>query len=341
MPVATVTVDSSQFPDAVRAALLDSLRNRKVNHKFLYDSYKQTQKWLELHDAFSPARTDTRTEAAYEQAFDEVSRDCHASQVRVIGLGCGGGQKDRQLLLQLAAANRRLSYTALDVSPAMVLVARKTVMAILPETQISMAVCDLASAQNLLQTLQAAGVSAEAPEFRLFTFFGMMPNFEPLEILPRLATLVGGADGLLLSANLAPGPNYSLGVQKILPQYDNSLTREWLWLFLSDLGFEAGDGMFEFGIEPDDSQLGLLRVVGWFRLRENRVIRIGSESFAFNRGDAIRLFFSYRHTPEILEALLKPFGLRIAKGWISPSGEEGVFSIARSAPSAQGINERQ
>jgi L-histidine N-alpha-methyltransferase len=49
---------TSQFPENVQRDLLESLRTRRVNHKFHYDSVKQTQKWLALHQAYSPTRND-------------------------------------------------------------------------------------------------------------------------------------------------------------------------------------------------------------------------------------------------------------------------------------------
>ena len=84
---------------------------------------------------------------------------------------------------------------------------------------------------------------------RLVTFFGMIPNFEPQEILPKLASLIRPKDFLLFSANLAPGADYAAGMKKILPQYDNALTRDWLMTFLLDLGVERRDGELRFAIE--------------------------------------------------------------------------------------------
>ena len=73
----------------------------------------------------------------------------------------------------------------------------------------------------------------------------MIPNFEPQVILPRLAGMIRPEDYLLLSANLAPGADYAAGVQRILPLYDNTLTREWLMTFLLDLGVEMGLGFLD------------------------------------------------------------------------------------------------
>ena len=74
----------------------------------------------------------------------------------------------------------------------------------------------------------------------------MIPNFEPQNILPKLAALVRPEDFLLFSANLAPGENYAAGVKKVLPQYDNPPTRDWLLTFLLDLGVARGDGELQF-----------------------------------------------------------------------------------------------
>ena len=50
--IAQVTIHASQFPEAVRRDLLASLRTRQVNQKFHYDSVKQTQRWLALHQQY-------------------------------------------------------------------------------------------------------------------------------------------------------------------------------------------------------------------------------------------------------------------------------------------------
>src|SRR5436190_15613146 len=95
---ARVTIHPSQFPENVRQALVESLRRRQVNHKFHYDSLKQTQKWLALHQAYSPSRTDVDCAATYERGFESAAAQIEAKRVHVIGLGCGGGQKDTRLL---------------------------------------------------------------------------------------------------------------------------------------------------------------------------------------------------------------------------------------------------
>jgi L-histidine Nalpha-methyltransferase len=324
--IAQVAIHASQFPENVRVDLLQSLRSRQVNHKFHYDSFKQTQQWLALPQGFSPSRTDEDCAATYDRSFAAVAARVGSPRVHLVGLGCGGGQKDTRLLKLLRESGRETFYTPSDVSTAMVLVARRTALAVMPHGHCFPLVCDLGTAEDLPEALEGLQVPEAA---RLITFFGMLPNFEPGAILPRLAGLVGAGDYLLFSANLAPGADYAAGVRQILPLYDNKLTREWLMTFLLDLGVAAEDGELSFTIEGDPAGSGLKRVAAYFRFVRRREIVVESERFEFDAGEAIRLFFSYRHTPALVRNLLGQHGLRVLDEWITASGEEGVFLVAR------------
>jgi uncharacterized SAM-dependent methyltransferase len=317
---ANVTIHSSQFPDAVRRDLLASLRTRRVNHKFHYDSVKQTQKWLALHQAYSPTRNDADCRAIYENGFAAAVEKIKAKQVHVIGLGCGGGQKDTRLLKLLKGRGREIVYTPCDVSAAMVLVARQTALAVLPEEKCFPLVCDLATADDL-PVIFKLRLTPRAS--RLITFFGMIPNFEPEQILSKLASLIRKGDFLLFSANLAPGSHYAAGMKQILPQYNNVLTADWLMTFLHDLGIEKSDGELRFAIEDGGSNLK--RVVARFHFSRARQIKVDNKTFKFRRGASIRLFFSYRYAPERVCKMLAGYDLEVCGQWIAKSEEEGVF----------------
>jgi L-histidine N-alpha-methyltransferase len=249
-----------------------------------------------------------------------------------------------------AVAVKDLGYTPSDVSTAMVLVARQAALNIIPEDNCLPLVCDLAIADDLPAVLDqmtpprprppspslphASRVTPQTP--RLLTFFGMIPNFEPAIILPRLAALVRPGDLLLFSANLAPGPDYAAGVQRVLPLYDNDLTRDWLLTFLFDLGVERSDGHLRFTIEGDPTGSGLKRIAAYFHFERSRQLRLEEQRFDFLAGDAIRLFFSYRHTPEKVRQLLHEQGLEVLGQWITSSGEEGVFLVHQLARNRTG-----
>jgi uncharacterized SAM-dependent methyltransferase len=334
--IASVRIHASQFPESVRRDLLESLRTRRVNHKFHYDSVRQTQKWLALHQEYSLSRNNADCRAIYEKGFNAAAAQIKAKSVHVIGLGCGGGQKDTRLLKLLKKAGREIFYTPCDVSMAMVLTARRTALAVVPEKNCFPFVCDLATADDLPRIIwegsrvgdpNISGTAARRPSqegTRLLTFFGMIPNFEPQIILPKLASLVRPKDFLLFSANLAPGADYAAGMKKVLPQYDNPLTRDWLMTFLLDLGVERGEGRLRFKIE-DDRANGLKRIVAGFHFTRARRIEVDGERFDFHAGEVIRLFFSYRYTPERVHAILNRHGLDVCDQWTTRSEEEGVF----------------
>jgi uncharacterized SAM-dependent methyltransferase len=316
----SIKIHASQFPENVRRDLLKSLHARKVNHKFHYDSVKQAQKWLALHQIYSPTRNDEDCRSIYERSFEAAAAKIKSKSFHVIGLGCGGGQKDTRLLKLLKVRSKEIFYTPCDVSSAMVLVARQTALAVLPEKNCFPVVCDLATAANLQKLLVTRHPS-------LVTFFGMIPNFEPQDILPKLVALIRPKDFLLFSANLAPGKNYVVGVKKVLPQYDNPPTREWLMTFLLDLGVEKKDGKLKFTIEA--GAFGLKRIVARFQFTRARRIEIEDRRFDFAAGESIRLFFSYRFTPERVRRQLGRNGLEILGQWITQSEEEGVFLCRR------------
>jgi L-histidine N-alpha-methyltransferase len=324
--VAKVTIHPSQFPEQVRRDLLASFRTRKINHKFHYDSVKQTQKWLALHQAYSPSRTDPECFRVYEAGFNAAAGRVAQPRVHVIGLGCGGGQKDARLLQLLRAAGKTMQYTPSDVSTAMVLVAREAALTVVEDKHCLPLVCDLATANDLDEVLDTPGVSHAA---RLITFFGMIPNFESAMILPKLANLVRSNDWLLFSANLAPGSDYAAGVEKVLPLYDNDLTRDWLMTVLLDAGIERADGDLRFGVEAAPDGGPLKKIAANFRMLRSREIRIDAEKVLFRSGDDIQLFFSYRHTPALVKSLLELHGLQVVDQWITQSEEEGVFLCQR------------
>jgi len=319
-----VAIHPGQFPENVRRDLLASLRTRQVNHKFHYDSVRQTQKWLALHQMYSPSRTDADCQTVYEQSFKAAAEKIKSPRIHVVGLGCGGGQKDTRLLKFLKAGGKEMFYTPCDVSPAMVLVARKTALAVMPGKNCFPLVCDLATADDLPAVFDEPGPPNAV---RLITFFGMIPNFEPQMILPKLASLVRPKDFLLFSANLAPGKNYAAGVKKILPQYDNPPTRDWLMAFLLDLGIGRRQGGLRFSIE--DGGFGLKRIVAHFHFTRAHRVEIESEKFEFGAGETVRLFFSYRYTPARVRAILGRHELEVDGQWIAKSEAEGVFLCRR------------
>ena len=326
----SVRIHPSQFPGAIAASLREALRTREMNHKFHYDTPRQALRWLRLHEAFSPARTDPTCHQIYHQAFAAAAARLRgAAEIQVISLGCGGGQKDARLLevLRQELPGRRLHYVPADVSPSLTLVSRHAAMATgLTAEDCVPLVLDLGATTDWRAALEPA---LEPSARRVICFFGMLPNFTPSMTLTHLTTLVRPNDLLLFSANLAPGVDYAAGVEKIRPLYDNFLTRDWLWTVLHDLGAEAGDGGMTFRVAPCPEGSGLLRIEAVVTFVRACRLQVDGEVFEYAPGTEFRLFFSYRHTPERLRILCDASGITRAGQWENASGEEGVFLAER------------
>lgn len=303
------------------ADLQTSWRTRVINPKFHYQSYQQANYWLRLHRAFSPTQTDPEIAALYDKAFAAAASSLAASQVHVIGLGCGSAQKETRGLQILRQNHPRPVFTAVDVSAPLALSAYASAREwadVAPPI-----ICDLMTADD---AADLAGQQTPANAGRLLTFFGMLPNCEPDRVKALFTRVMRPTDKLLLSANLAPGQDYMEGVQRVLPQYDNAATRDWLMLFLNDLGVSLDDGQMEWSVEKA-SFGNLRRIVAWFEFRKPHTVECEGESFRFAAGDRIRLFYSYRYTVALVTDLIARAGLLLENRWISSSGEEGVFLV--------------
>jgi hypothetical protein len=64
-----IGVHPSQFPDRLQAELVESLRVRRINPKFHYESRQQARAWLRLHEVYSPARRDRDSRDTYLRAL--------------------------------------------------------------------------------------------------------------------------------------------------------------------------------------------------------------------------------------------------------------------------------
>ena len=321
-----VLIHPNQFPHAVEAAFRESLRTRQMNHKFHYDTPKQTLRWLQVHEMYSPAHQDPSCLNAYAAAAAALAAALAGEAgVEIVSLGCGSGHKEAKLIRTLRAANpsQRLRFVSTDVSVGLTLLARDAAVAagVEPEQCVPFVV-DLALASDLRQAL---GSTLQPGRRRVVSFLGMLPNFLPGSVIPQLAGLLGPQDLLLLSANLSPGPDYAAGVAHVVPQYDNALTRDWLLSVLLDLGVERDDGCLEFRVAPCPAGAGLLRIEADFVFATAVAVNYGGTAWRFAAGDRFQLFYSCRHTLASVASLLSSHGIQISRSWTNATGEEGIF----------------
>lgn len=316
-----VYLHSSQFPDQVYQDYLAGFKQQNIPHKFHYDSVKQSQKWLKIHQVFSPSRNNQDCVVSYEQSFAKTAQILNNnSLVELIGLGSGGGTKDTLLLSSLVTTNKKLIYYPIDVSLSLAVISAQKARNNYPQVLVKPIVCDLLYADNLIQQLDQQNNSQ-----KIITFFGMIPNFTPDEILPILNNFLNKDDLLLMSANLAPGNDYLTGIKKIMPQYDNNLTKDWLITILNDAGIIESNGQINFTIENDQKISDLKRINAHFLLNEYVTLQLDEETIKWHKHDKIQLFFSYRYTTEKLKNILQEYNINVVEYWEAPNQEEGIY----------------
>ena len=324
MPV-TVTFHDSQYPSRVVEQLRAGLRARKLSGKFLYESPAQAQRWLLYHQAFSPSRTEAALLALYQQSFQAALHAISSEALHYISIGCGGGTKDALFLKTAKPLSPTLYFTPMDVSAALVI---ETMLRLPVDLKAFPLVIDLETEPDLLTIL---GQHDKHAMGRLFTCFGIIPNFDYLVFLPYLRRLLRQQDLLLLSANLSPTP-YPEAVPHILPQYDNPPARSWFMGLLEQLGFTEADLKLHIDAHALrlDGHVWQIRAAAQF-IRQVRLTLYG-ETFVFESGEWLHLFFSNRFTPQVMPSILTEAGFTVVEMFLFDSRQEGIYLCSTQVP---------
>lgn len=316
-----VAVHSSLLPDRQAGMTVATLRQRQVDPKLHYVSHKQARHWLAVHQKHSPARTDDQVQAAYRDCFESVCEKRHPHQIEVVSLGCGSGHKDEILIRELLGRGIDIHYIPADISLPLVLSTQQRMLRHLPPEKIRPLLCDLTAIGDDAFALLPQDVCP-----RLIALFGMLPGFNPDFVLPLLRRMLRPQDRLLLSANLMPDLSDE-SRDRILAQYDNPETRQWLDIFLTDHGFPAAPDSLTFGFEEDAS--GNRRIAARLQLNQPRKLTFADTTIDYESGDELLVFFSYRSTADEAHDLFARHGLKCEESFLCQSGEEGVYSLKR------------
>ena len=346
--VVEVAFHESELPGAFAARLVEGLRARALPGEWLYHYPAQARLWLAYHQAYSPSRADPAMAGLYREAFARALESIGDSPPHAVSLGCGGGQKDGELIalvlkkavlkntalkdamLKGATPEDSPLYTPVDASPALVLEAALHVGRRFPTLPIRPLVADLSGNPDLVGRL-ASVEKARMP--RLFTCFGMVPNMDAKGFPAYLAALLSPADVLLVSANLSPA-GLEADRARILPQYDNPEARRWYLAALEAVGIRESDVALTVAAQPlaggnftgEDSAW---RIVVEARFAREKAIQLFGEEVGFAEGERLRVFHSNRFTVQALGEVLERAGLHPHQQWLHPSGEEGIFRCGR------------
>jgi len=306
-----ITIHPSMTNIDLDAVLTASLQANRLDPKLLYVTPRQAELWREVSLKHSPIHSNPEFTRIYREAYAQIAEGMHAEKIHVVGLGPGTGLKEAELAARLQSLGREVLFTAIDVSRDLVEDASKRVAATGASADRHL-VCDLAELDYIKDWLDAN--DRETP--RLFTFFGIAPNLEPIFVAKLLRELLRPGDVLLASVHLAPvseGVGIDAAMDKIVPQYDNAETLAWL---------------------REAMELWKLNA----RMEEPRIVMdkhgeipcIRGLAFANSSpGTFFKLFFSLRYTPELFEELLQQAGVQGEMLAITACREEAIWAVRR------------
>lgn len=316
-----LAIHPGAFPAAELARVRAALDRRTVLQSLHYQGAVQAARWRALYEKWSPFARLPGYRRVFEESFKAIT-DRTDGAVAIIGLGCGTGAKDALLLDHLPKSADRIDFVPIDVSVPLVCEAALAGGKRLSAQRVHPLIADLDTATNLDEWL-----ADRLPDssIRIFTFFSMLPNFSPGTILPKITGWLRPQDYLLLSVNLAPGPDLTGGLAKVLPQYDNPETRSWLFTVLEQGGIRPEDGSMRFAAEliGDGAEVG--RIVARWRIHRACRLHVLADAYDFEPGDELELFFSCRYRTQTFPTALEEQGLKFEETWAADDGEEAIY----------------
>ena len=275
----------------------------------LYAHPSLARLWKEVHLNYSPFYQRPALRRLYTQPATVLRALLRHAPYNFIALGCAEGLKESLLLRKLPKPTLLLTAdTCLSMAK---IAARK-----LPAYAKIARQIDLTSPSSISRILTPPipRSKSKAPSpARLITLFGVLPNLDPLPLLRRLARAMKRGDLLLFSTNLAPGNSSFAGARKVLPQYNNPITRRWVEAAVQRYRPKLPQGTLHIGLYPDPQQRSLPRIEArWISKKSTRIV-----------------FASRRPTRSLVEQWIQLARLHTVARFIDTLGEEGVWLTSR------------
>ena len=322
-----ISYSSSRSPEATLRKQISCLKKGGIDPSLHYRSPNQSKAWKEVFQAHCPVLSDPSFRQIYQNLFSRFAQES-MQKSHLIGLGCGTGIKEQWLARSMKRMGAPIDrFTAVDVSERLCQISMKRVLPYLVESPQAW-VIDLEAADELRKALD----QGDRTERRIYTFFGLVPNLAPVTVLRILKTLLRPQDQLLISANLAPvrketEAEEERAVKRILPQYRNRETKQWLSMLFQEQGISRkmiSSLKFEIGKERE-----LRSVVVRAAVLADFEWELGSKKISMKKGNRLTVFQSRRWTPLRFERWLKRNGFTVRGVEMTSNREEGVWWVER------------
>jgi len=309
-------LDASAHPARLEESRARSFQCGALEHGLHYAGPVQSLRWLEVHRCHAPAGRGAGLDG-YGDALQAACREAGGAPW-VVSLGCGGGGKEAAFLARSGATPS--GAVAVDTSPTLVWTALEAWQAARSGLAFHGLAADLAASARWAPGLDAW--TGATP--RVFTFFGLLPNWEPAAAKDALRPLLRAGDILVLGANLAPDAGGTSGAVRVLPQYNNPETVHWLSAALEDAGIPPACWTPEWSLAEAS---GWARIEARARFTAPAEARWPGGSRRFSPGDGLRLFFSNRPAAAQVRRWIEEGVGRIRAEWLDENREEGRWMV--------------
>jgi uncharacterized SAM-dependent methyltransferase len=296
--VLTETEIAQEFTEAIEA--------RDLPEKFFYWSPRSATAWRALSGEESLYGGLRGTWTALAANASSLARGFDG-QIPVISFGAGDGARDRLLMEAFKESGSECLYFPIDASQTMLEVA--CAGADDDDFETTGIKADISSPVHLVYAADAA----EPP--RLFIMSGnTLGSFDPLAEVRYLAQCMKSGDVFIVDGELYhEDESMARRVHPAVYSFLNALLR--------GVGIETADGEIRFEPKIDERRPELYQIMRTFRADRDLTASVNGEPVALERGERIRLNFTYSYSPESFRRLLR---------------EQGGFEIEREYRSADG-----
>jgi uncharacterized SAM-dependent methyltransferase len=296
--VLTETEIAQEFTEAIEA--------RDLPEKFFYWSPRSATAWRALSGEESLYGGLKGTWTALAANASSLAR-VFDGQIPVISFGAGDGARDRLLMEAFKECGSDCLYFPVDASQTMLELA--CAGADDEDFETTGIKADISSPVHLVYAADAA----EPP--RLFIMSGnTLGSFDPLAEIRYVAQCMKSGDVFIVDGEL-------YHEEESMARRAHPAVHSFLSALLSGVCIEKEDGEIRFEPKIDERRPELYQIMRTFRADRDLTASVNGEPVALERGERIRLNFTYSYSPESFRRLLR---------------EQGGFEIEREYRSADG-----
>jgi uncharacterized SAM-dependent methyltransferase len=291
----TMEFEALLTENQIAVDFLAGLERRYVPEKFFYWFPLSVRAWLDLCEASQPYRNYSRSFQLIARHASEIASACPASEIEVVSLGAGQGDKDILLLDALRSRGKAVFYQPADASQALL------EMAVLKATDAGFRARGLKADVEDARTAHWLSKTAAYP--RLYLILGNSLGItDPSNFLRWLRGLLRPADWILLDGEIYSPASTMRG-------YDNPANRRFAFAPLASVGLAEGeDGELVFTLESDARFDGIHRVRKFFQAARRLKFAVAGKWIELDEGEKILMSPSWKYSRGAFDALVREAG---------------------------------